>query len=187
MFCFLKCKCLWFVYLYVVVIATGLSVSALPRYVKQGCLGRISGESGSMRNAFCTTVWFVYTRLVHKPSGWDGSEWQIDCSLCASMVKILSMLSKIYRYSLLPPWEIDNSKISRGWYELDFAACQMNMSFDKASGSNSKKSSWNTFPKDSSFMLLWLFLTIYLSYVVFIYVMYLCFILFKAIRHENAP
>jgi len=36
MFYFLKCKCLWFVYLYVVVFCAGLGVSALPRYGKQG-------------------------------------------------------------------------------------------------------------------------------------------------------
>jgi len=65
MFCFFKSKCLLFVYLYVVVIAAGLGVSALPRYGKQRCLGRISGESGSTRDAFCTTVWFGYTRPVH--------------------------------------------------------------------------------------------------------------------------
>jgi len=68
MFRFLKCKCLWFVYLYVVVIAAGLGVSTLPGYGKQGCLGKISRGSGSTRDAFCTTVWFGYTRLVHKPS-----------------------------------------------------------------------------------------------------------------------
>ena len=56
MFCFFKCKCLLFAYLYVVVIAVGLGVSALPRYEKQGCLGRISGESESTRDAFCTMV-----------------------------------------------------------------------------------------------------------------------------------
>jgi len=73
MFCFFKCKCSWFVYLYVVVIAAGLGVSALSRYGKQGCMGRISGEHPSTRNAFCTTVWFGYTRPVQKPSGCAGS------------------------------------------------------------------------------------------------------------------
>ena len=34
-------SCLWFVYLYVVVITADLGVSALPRYMKQGCLGKI--------------------------------------------------------------------------------------------------------------------------------------------------
>jgi len=33
----------------------------------------------------------------------------------------------------------------RGFYELDLVACQMNMSFNKAAGSNSEKTSWNTF------------------------------------------
>jgi len=61
----------------------------------------------------------------------------------------------------------------------------MNMSFGKAAWSNSKKSSWNTFPKDSSFLLLWFFLTFYLSYVAFIYVMYLCSIFFQVIRQEK--
>jgi hypothetical protein len=38
MFYFFKCKCLWFVYLYVVVFGVGLGVSSLPRCGKQGCL-----------------------------------------------------------------------------------------------------------------------------------------------------
>jgi len=50
-----------------------------------------------------------------------------------------------------------------------------------------KSSSSNTFPKDSSFLLLWFFLTVYLSYVASIYVMYLCSIFFQTICHENAP
>jgi len=57
MFCFIKCKCLLFVYLYLVVIVAGLGVSALPRYGKQGCLGRISGGARSPRDAFYTTVY----------------------------------------------------------------------------------------------------------------------------------
>jgi hypothetical protein len=68
MFCFIKCKCLLFVYLYVVVIAAGLGVSALPRYGKQGCLGRIWGGAGSPRDAFYTKVWEVvfipYPRMI---------------------------------------------------------------------------------------------------------------------------
>jgi len=69
MFCFIKCNCLLFVYLYVVVIVAGLGVSTLPRYGKQGCLGRISGEAGSMPDAFYTTVWFGHTRQLQKSSG----------------------------------------------------------------------------------------------------------------------
>ena len=72
MFYFLKCKCLWFVYLYVVVIDAGLGVSALLRYGKQWCPCKISRGSGSMRDAICTTVWFGYTRQVHKPSRCAG-------------------------------------------------------------------------------------------------------------------
>jgi len=53
---FFKCKCVWFVYLYAVVFCAGLGVSTLPRYGKQGCLGKISGESVSTRDAFYTTV-----------------------------------------------------------------------------------------------------------------------------------
>jgi len=45
----------------------------------------------------------------------------------------------------------------------------------------------NTFPKDSTFLLLWFFLTVYLSYVASIYVMYLCSIIFQGIRNENDP
>jgi len=52
MFYFLKCKCIWFVYLYVVVFGVGLSVSSLPRYEKQGCMGRIYRESVSTHDAF---------------------------------------------------------------------------------------------------------------------------------------
>jgi len=36
-------------------------------------------------------------------------------------------------------------------------------------------------------MLLWFFLTVYLSYVASIYVMYLCSIIFQGIRNENDP
>jgi len=52
MFYVFKCKCLWFVYLHVVVFDAGLAVSALPRYGKQRCMGRIYRESGSTRDAF---------------------------------------------------------------------------------------------------------------------------------------
>jgi len=45
----------------------------------------------------------------------------------------------------------------------------------------------NTFPRDSTFLLLWFFLTVYLSYVASIYVMYLCSIIFQGIRNENDP
>ena len=69
MFYYFKCKCLWFVYLYVVVFCAGLGVSAHPRYGKQGCLGRISRASGSTRDAFCTTIWFGHNRQLQKPTG----------------------------------------------------------------------------------------------------------------------
>jgi hypothetical protein len=52
MFYLFKCKCIWFVYLYVVVFGAGLGVSSLPRYGKQGCLGRICRESVSLRDIF---------------------------------------------------------------------------------------------------------------------------------------
>jgi len=45
----------------VVVIVTSLGVSALPRYGKQGCLGKLSRASGSTHDAFCTTVWLGTT------------------------------------------------------------------------------------------------------------------------------
>jgi len=45
----------------------------------------------------------------------------------------------------------------------------------------------NTFPKDSIFLLLWIFLTVNLSDVASIYVMYLCSIFFQGIRNENNP
>jgi len=110
---------------------------------------------------------------------------QIDYYLFDCIMKILSMLSKIYRYSLLPHWLIDNSKISRGWYELDLAVCQMNMSFGKEARSNSKKSSWKHLPKRFNISVIMVFLTVYLSYVASIYVMYLCSIIFQGIRNEN--
>ena len=69
MFYVFKCKCLWFVYLHVVVFGAGLGVSALPRYGKQWCMGRIYRESGSTRDAFLTSVWFRHSGKLHKPSG----------------------------------------------------------------------------------------------------------------------
>jgi len=68
MFCFFKFKSLLFVYLYVVVIVAGLGVSTLPRYGKQGCLGKISRGAVSTRDAFCTIGWFGHTRQLQKPS-----------------------------------------------------------------------------------------------------------------------
>jgi len=45
----------------------------------------------------------------------------------------------------------------------------------------------NTFPKDSTFLLLWFFLTVNLSYVASTYVIYLCSIFFQGIHNENDP
>ena len=43
----------------------------------------------------------------------------------------------------------------------------------------------NTFPKDSTFLLLWFFLTVNLYYAASIYVMYLCSIFFKAFATQT--
>jgi hypothetical protein len=72
MFYFFKCKCIWFVYLYVVVFGAGLGVSSLPRYGNQGSPGRIYRESVSTRDAFFTTVWFRHGGQLHKLSGCAG-------------------------------------------------------------------------------------------------------------------
>jgi len=52
----------------VVVIAAGMGVSTLPRYGKQGCLGKISGAV-SPRDALDTTAWFGHNRQLQKPTG----------------------------------------------------------------------------------------------------------------------
>jgi len=99
MFCFFKRKCLLFVYLYAVVIVAGLSVSTLQRYGKQGCLGRISGGSGSMRDAFCTTLKFGHNRQLQKPSGYAGSEW-----CCMHLYTDHRQACPFERFSLYSGW-----------------------------------------------------------------------------------
>jgi len=63
----------------------------------------------------------------------------------------------------------------------------MNMSFGKAAGSNLKKSSWKHLPKRFNIYVIMIFLTVYLSYVASIYVMYRCSIIFQGICNENDP
>jgi len=60
------------------------------------------------------------------------------------------------------------------------------MSVGKPAGSSSK-ALLRTHSQKIHHFCFYGFLTVYLSYVASIYVMYLCSIFFQAIRHENAP
>jgi len=86
MFYVFKCKCLWIVYLHVVVFGASLGVSPLPRHGKQGCMGRIYRESRSTRDTFFTIVWFRHSGQLQKPSrcagfdeGCHGPIWRPPC------------------------------------------------------------------------------------------------------------